>query len=352
MAISNSALSRLSSQLQSERRSVSFDSYDLSARQLLEMFGSGEITIPPEYQRQFVWDVNRQSQLVESIFLGIPVPSLFMATNSDSTWEVVDGVQRLSTMAHFIGSEGLIRFIGRASALEVHGLEKLDGLNGSKFSDLPRTMQLMFETRPLRVTVLNDKSDKKVRFDLFERLNTGGVSLTPQEIRNCVFRGRYNDDVKRLASNADFNAVVTLKAGDEKNGTREEFVLRFFAFLNAYQNFDHSVIDFLNDFIEANADNHIPRVHAEIFEQTFALLRTVLPQGIHRGNRSLTPVNLYEAIAVGTALAIQQVGVGQVRIERVAGLLGNGDLRRFTVAGTNSRRMVVGRIELVRDQLV
>src|SRR5690242_3197499 len=83
-------------QLEQERRAVSFDTYDLSVRQLLEMAGSKDINVAPEYQRKFVWEKKRQSEFIESVFLGIPSPSLFMATNKDATWEVVDGVQRLS----------------------------------------------------------------------------------------------------------------------------------------------------------------------------------------------------------------------------------------------------------------
>jgi uncharacterized protein with ParB-like and HNH nuclease domain len=84
----------LSAELDQERRTVSFDSYDMTVRQLLDMVESGAIDIAPEYQRQFVWGTDRQSVFVESVFLGIPIPSLFMATNADATWELVDGVQR------------------------------------------------------------------------------------------------------------------------------------------------------------------------------------------------------------------------------------------------------------------
>jgi hypothetical protein len=178
----------LQDQLDVERRLVSFDSYDLSVRQLLEMFDSGEIEVPPEYQRQFVWNEARESQLIESVLLGIPIPSLFMATNSDSTWEIVDGVQRLGTLAHFLGTPALLKKVNRPTPLTIEGLEKLSALNDQKHQPLPKSIQLLFATRPMRVTVLNDKSDLNVRFDLFERLNTGGVSLTNQEIRNCVCR--------------------------------------------------------------------------------------------------------------------------------------------------------------------
>lgn len=85
------------SEIQSERRTVGFDTYDITIKQLVDMVAEGAIHISPDYQRRFVWDVVRQSQLIESIYLGIPVPNLFMATNQDSSWDVVDGLQRITT---------------------------------------------------------------------------------------------------------------------------------------------------------------------------------------------------------------------------------------------------------------
>ena len=160
MQVQPKSVSALQAQLDAERRMVSFDSYDMSVRQLYEMFQEKAIFVPPEYQRQFVWEETRESELIESIFLGIPVPSLFMATNADSTWEIVDGVQRLSTLVHFIAEPNdILRRIGRAKPLEIQGLEKLTEFNGSTYESIPRSLQLAFQTRPIRVTVLNDKSD-------------------------------------------------------------------------------------------------------------------------------------------------------------------------------------------------
>ncbi|WP_284358279.1 DUF262 domain-containing protein [Pseudomonas syringae] len=106
------------------------------------MVETGDIFVPPEYQRQFIWDAERQSVLIESVFLGIPVPSLFMATNSDSTWEVVDGVQRLGSLSHFFGSEKLLEKVKRNDPLKLKGLTKLDHFNGVRFQDLPKSIQL------------------------------------------------------------------------------------------------------------------------------------------------------------------------------------------------------------------
>src|SRR5260370_15195142 len=104
--------------------------YDMTVRQLVDMVEGGEIEIAPEYQRHFVWDADRESELVESIYLGIPVPSLYMAANRDGTWEVVDGVQRLSTLAHFQGSKRLLDIIQRKESLKITNLKKLTTLNG------------------------------------------------------------------------------------------------------------------------------------------------------------------------------------------------------------------------------
>lgn len=339
----------LTLQLDKERRNVSFDNYDLAVRQLLDMLSSKDINVAPEYQRKFVWEEARQSEFIESVFLGIPIPNLFMATNKDATWEVVDGVQRLSTLINFAGTDSLREGILRSDVpLTLTGLEKLTAFNEKKLSDLPKSVQLAFQNRPLRVTVLNDKSDMNVRFDLFERLNSGGVKLQPQEIRNCVYRGPFNLELKRLAQQEHFRTVVKVSSDDETNGTYEELVLRFFAFLQNYRDFEHSVLDFLNSYMAAaNQQMPSPAILA-IFGHTFDFLATELPDGIIRAKR-ITPFNLFEAIAVGTALVVQSSG--NPRSGVLAGLLNDEELRQLTSGGTNRKKMVIGRIEFVRDRL-
>lgn len=337
-------------QLNRERKLVSFDNYDLSVRELLTMFENQDIVIPPEYQRQFIWDDERQSKLVESIFLGIPVPNVFMATNKDSTWDIVDGVQRVSTLVHYCGSGKLLTMINKSKNLVMTGIEKLYSLKHFEFYQLPRPIQLAFLTRPMRVTVLDDKSDFEVRFDLFERLNTGGILLTSQEIRNCIFRGRFNDSLKDLAKNEDFNEVVKLKPADQSNGTREEFILRFFAFLDNYTEFEHSVKDFLNDYMKTNREKKLSENKMRIFNKTFRFIRESLPEGINRGGRKITPVNLYEAVSVGTALALSENN--KIPKNKLKNIVEDIGLKKFITAATNSNRMVVGRIDFVKSSLL
>jgi len=294
----------LQTQLNEQRRKVDFDSYDITVQQLLIMVESGAINVAPVYQRQYRWDSIRQSRFIESIFLGIPIPSLFMAANADGTWELVDGVQRLSTLVHFAGSDMAREKLGIKTRLELDGLEKLSTFNRS-FDSLPKSVQLHFSLRPIKVTTLSDKSDLIVRFDLFERLNTGGVALTDQEIRACIYRGPFNDLLERLAADKNFRKTVRLPEAKEKDGTREEYVLRFFAYLHRYKKFEHSVVEFLNFYMRDASLSFDYAANEQLFRKTFDLLHRALPEGITRGRR-ITPVNLFEAVAVGAALALQK----------------------------------------------
>jgi uncharacterized protein DUF262 len=338
----------LISELNEQKRKVDFNSYDISVKELISMVGEGIIDIAPEYQRQFRWKEDRQSVLIESIFLGIPVPSLFMATNIDGSWELIDGVQRLSSIIHFAGDDETRRKIQSTGQLTLVTLEKLTAFNEKTFSSLPRSIQLDFLLKPLKITTLSDKSDLEVRFDLFERLNTGGVILTNQEIRSCVYRGRFNDFLKTLATDENFKKVVKLTSTEEADGTREEYVLRFFAFLNNYQNFDHSVVGFLNGYMSAANKRFNYDQGEKIFQKTFEQL-SALSHGITR-NRNTTPANLFEGVSVGAALVIR-AGKDLVMTnaeEWIAGV----ELRKYTTGATNSRKNVVSRIEYCRKKFI
>ncbi|WP_067219738.1 DUF262 domain-containing protein [Marinomonas gallaica] len=344
---------KIQDQLDRNRRSVAFDSYDITLKQIYDMVLEGMVDIAPEYQRHFVWDDARQSALIESLFLGIPIPSLFMATNRDASWEVIDGLQRLTTILNFIGDEDSLSRQGiQHKKLKLSGLEKLDSMNGLRYEDFPKSMQFMLQTRALRITVLNDRSDFNVRYDLFERLNTGGVTLHEQEIRNCVFIGEFNDFLKELSDNEDFRSVVKMTEKSERLGSYEELVLRFFAYHEDYDLFAHGVKEFLNDFMEKKTKEFKDKKRLkELFESTFRVLNENLPDGIVRGVRkNITPIVLYEAISVGCAKALFS---GQAcTFENLAELLNNSELKKCTTGATNSKKMLEKRVTIVRDSIL
>lgn len=341
---------KIQDQLEKNRRTVAFDSYDITVRQIYDMVSENMIDVAPEYQRHFVWDNERQSQLIESIFLGIPVPSLFMATNKDSSWEVIDGLQRLTTIINFVGDNGTIKKINKnGTKLKLEGLEKLSSLNGLEYEQLPKTLQLMFQTRPIRVTVLNDRSDFNLRYDLFERLNTGGVSLHPQEIRNCVYLGDFNDFIKECSENTDFINVVKLTEKAERTANLEELVLKFFAYYENRDTFVHSVKDFLNEYMEEKTKLFKNKNELKsIFDNTFKTLNELLPEGIVRGNRkNITPLILYEAISIGVADALNEnLNVGNDLLQ----LLDDDELKKLTTGATNSKSKLTQRINYVKEK--
>ena len=190
-----------------------------------------------------------------------------------------------------------------------------------------------------------------VRFDLFERLNTGGVVLTNQEIRACIYRGEINAFLERMARNPDFLKTVKLTQAQEHDGTREECVLRFFAFLYRYQEFVHSVVNFLNGYMKNASESFEYAANEKLFLDTFKNLSKAVPNGIVRSStRKLTPLNLFEAVAVGAALALKQRG--RIKTTGVSRWLQSEELRRLTTGATNDRAMVTGRIEFCRDRFL
>lgn len=338
----------LSNQLENERRKVDFDIFDISVKELASMAYDSIIDVAPEYQRQFRWPEKNQSQFIESVFLGIPIPSLFMAANRDGTWELIDGVQRLNSLIHFMGNIEQLNKFGFKSSLKLSDLEVLTEFNDCSFDDIPHTLRLKFNLRPIKVTTLSDKSDLKVRFDLFERLNTGGIKLTDQEIRACVFRGQFNDFLDELAISKIFNSVVNLPEARKNDGTRQELVLKFFAYFHNRDKFEHSVVGFLNDYMAESIIKFNYKKSRKLFNQTFEALSEELPNGIKRGNRKTTPVNLFEAISIGAADVITEGD--SIHGKNVSKWINDKELTRLTSGATNSRKRLYDRITYCYDR--
>lgn len=234
------------------------------------MFEDGELSIAPEYQRKYRWPEPVASTFIESLFLGLPIPPVFVATNADFQWEVVDGLQRISTLLMYIADRPEhLEKIGREHSLVLRGLEKLSQLNETTYSDLPTPLQRYFGRQPIQVVSLTDKSNRSVRFDLFSRLNSGAVSLTPQEVRAAVYRGPFNDFIEELSTSANFDRLLKLQERNQRDGTAAEQVLKFFAYKNDRALFDGGVTKFLNNYADRSKDSFNFGAERSIFESTF-----------------------------------------------------------------------------------
>jgi len=200
---------------------------------------------------------------------------------------------------------------------------------------------MKFILTPLKIITLNDKSEERVRIDLFERLNTGGLQLSAQEIRNCVYQGKFKMFLKEMAEYEDFKKLIKLQAGQKDNATDQEMILRFFAYYEKYLEFDHSVEDFLNNYMKESSKMFNYMKNESIFKETFSRIYSDLGGQIIR--RSVTPLNLFEAITVGGALAIDKKK--SLKITGTRQLLEDPELKKMTAGATNTLPMVKGRIE-------
>lgn len=342
----------LQEQLEKKRRKVDVDHFDLTLREIARMAADNELVRAPAYQRKFRWDENAESRLIESLFLGLPVPSIFVAANKDGSWEVVDGLQRISTIIHFLSSADdtrALKSIGKSEPLRLsNSLSELTKFQDKTFSELPVPMQLAFAKRYIRVTALSDKSDRRVRYELFERLNNGGVALTPQEVRACVYRGSFAKLIGKLTKNNDYQGLLKLQKKRQNDGTREELVLKFFAYLNGREKFDGNVQEFLNDFMEkqSNKDDFTPQ--QDLFNNVVKSIARIHAGPVLREGYHSTPLNQFEAILVAAGELITE---GKDLKKPKNGWLNDAQLVSASTKGTNTPAMLRTRIERAKELL-
>jgi hypothetical protein len=334
----------LEEDLRAHRRTVDTEYFDLSLREIVRMVEEEEIRIAPEYQRQFRWSEETQSALIESFLLGLPVPSIFVATNPDATWEVVDGLQRICTVLHFMAIDApeSEKLTFRDKPLILSGLRTLKNFENLQYHSLPRPIRLTFEKRYIRVQVLSDKSDTDVRFELFRRLNAGAIALTGQEIRSCIYQGPFNDLVESLSLDASYRSLLKLKKGDADNGTPEEVVLKFFAYLDDQELFGERVTEFLNQYMQKHAKETDLEPYRTIFIDTVTFLSRVLDgRPFLRRGTSVTPLNQLEGVMVGIGRVFRS---GRQPIAPAGDWFNDVELVRFSTKGTNTRTQLNGRV--------
>lgn len=208
---------------------VSVLNYNLGT--LSDLIHTNKIDLSPKYQRRARWDIKRQSALIESFLMNVPVPSVFLNEDDYGKYSVIDGKQRLTAIHNFIR--------GR---LQLKGLKVFSELNGSTIENIPSPLRNAIETRAaLQAIIILRQSDKEVKFEVFKRLNTGGVRLNPQEIRNSTWAGPFNNLVLELSETREFHRLLNIEKRDRSLIWREmrdaEFVLRFFTFRDTWQSF-------------------------------------------------------------------------------------------------------------------
>lgn len=221
---------------------------DFTLRTLVEMWSNDDITIP-DFQREFVWNIKQSTLLIESFLIGLPVPPIFFYIDDDNKNLVIDGQQRIMSIIFFF--EG---YFGRENAKGKRQIFRLSGLNekspfyNKKFIDLENKDRRKLENSVLRainIRQLSPKEENTSVYHIFERLNTGGTPLSPQEIRNCVFRGDFLSDLRKLNNDSNWRSIIGKKIVD-KHQKDVELILRVYALCFHLKEYSKPMKEFLN----------------------------------------------------------------------------------------------------------
>lgn len=251
-------------------------SLDVSFNELYDMYKNQELIISPDYQRLFRWEEETQSRFVESLILEMPVPPIFVIEREEGVYELIDGLQRISSYLHFRGER-----LGETEDefLVLQGCDIVKDLDGVTFDRLPKALQIKIKRSFVRMEVIKKESETFLKYHMFKRLNTGGELLSAQEIRNCTIRLLGSSGIEFLedcCKNADFQAVIK-RLSKERRKTRydQELILRFFAIKNDIDNYKYPVTEYLTRYLEemttGKAQFHYNE-EKKIFEQTFRFI--------------------------------------------------------------------------------
>lgn len=312
-------------QITKKRRDIKTDGYPISIGEWISMYERNELDIHPEFQRFYRWSLSQKTSLIESILLGIPLPPIFVSQRPDGVWDVVDGLQRLSTIFQFVG----ILKDEDGESVEPLVLEKtkyLPGLQDIWWNNedepkksLPGELQLVIKRSKIAASIVLKESDETAKYDLFQRLNTGGSELSPQEVRNCLLvmiNKSFFEWLKELPKSEAFIATTGLSDRPLEEAYDVELALRFILLAQIQQSDIKSVGDvgvFLTDKMTEVAQNkkYKKALIKSLFEETFSVLDEVLgddafkrfsnKKSRHEGGFLLS---LYEVVGLGVAFNI------------------------------------------------
>lgn len=358
-------------------KKVQTTSLDVSFNELADMFRSKELNITPEYQRLFRWSEGTQSRFIESLLLEMPVPPIFVVEVEDGRYELIDGLQRISSYLHMRGeleiAEGddVPNPVRVGEKLVLTECDIVDSLNGQTFETLPASLQIRLKRAFVRMEVVRKGSDPLFKYHMFKRLNTGGEKLTDQQIRNCTIRmldPRFNEYTIELSKLPAFKSTLILTDEDIYGAFDVELVLRFFALKNDRARFKHDVGDFLTDYMEGVTRGILSfnyDAEKEAFDKTFSVLNNSLGElafGLPstRKQNELTrgfSVYHYEAITMGIQPYLghydptDNASMAKLR-EDLRAIKVDPEFRRITTGGgKNSPGPLRARIEFVQRRL-
>jgi hypothetical protein len=254
--------SMTSDEIPKEERNLRTQAYDKSISDVVTMMKSNDIVLDPDYQRNYIWDNKKASLLIESILLNVPIPIIYVSEEEDSTWSVIDGLQRLNSLLRYFNGE-----------FKLAGLEVLRELNGCVYSRLNPKASRILRNGILRIILIFKESHPEIKYEIFMRLNRGAIQLNEQELRNCLYRGKLNDLLKQLRTNKKFLTMVGLEE-PHKRMIDAEIILRYFTISESYdvhdgelKNYTGQVKSSLNKYLQSK--RHMLPLEIDCLRQKF-----------------------------------------------------------------------------------
>lgn len=330
---------------------------DFSLQGLKEMVDNQIIDLMPKYQRRERWEIERQSELIESFLLNVPVPPIYLAEEDYGIYSIIDGKQRITTVTDYLNN-----------AFALKGLTEFPELVGARFRDLPRTLQSALRVRPyLRVITLLKQSHPRLKYEVFIRLNRGGIRLNNQEIRNVAFRGPLNDAIYAASENKLLRSALKIegiKSAAYQQMQDAEFVLRFLTLRESWAEFSGSLSRSMDEFMLNNRNVDGNKVNKLIQPFSGAIERSVQLWGdvaFQRWDgqrwRQQALAGMYDAeMIAGSLLSDKQINSVTAKsgdiIKGTKLLFSNSDFEEAVRLGTNTPSRIKLRIEKVRDMLL
>lgn len=348
----------LNDEIEDAQRLVKTDAYQMSIGELVSMYETDEITIDPEFQRLFRWSIGQKSKLIESLLLGIPLPSIFVYEKSDGKWELIDGLQRISTILEFMGKlkspEGQLKPPSVLEATKylpsLHNVvwEQSESVTEVKPRDqrpLDKPQHLAIRRARIGVEILKRPSDDKTKFDLFQRLNAGGTQANAQELRNCIMlmvNGSFFRAVKKAAESQSFSLVTDVTEEQQEKQRHLELATRFLVHSHIPYEGALDVEEYIDEGILELASGKNPKKTVKVLTETFELLAETLGKdalrryenGQYQGRVGLVGL---ESIAVGVARNLDSIQAQKnpktFLKQRIQDFWSQKEISRFTSPG-------------------
>ncbi len=315
--------SSLHNEIRIKKGEIYTDNYPMSIGELMNLYRDGELNIHPEFQRIFRWKDLQKSKLIESILLGIPLPSIFVSQDSNGVWDVVDGVQRLSTIFQFTGilKDENGDEVKPIPLIKTEYLPSLEGKFWNNSADLSNSfdeaLRLSFKREKIDIKIIKKESHGELKYELFQRLNTLGSKLSDQEVRNCLLI-MINKDfytwIVKLSKTPDFQNTISISDQFEDEKYDLELVLRFLILVFLDEDKFKKIQDvgqFITDYMKyISEDKSFDKVkYEEIFKSTFELLNDSL--GDLAFKRYNLQKNKFEGKFLMGAFELISIGLGK-----------------------------------------